>query len=66
MDLDHGLDDDFLDGCSLDFMEDADDLETQELRPLFPDGVPDPELEAAYRELALPTADDIPTTGAPG
>ncbi len=33
-------DDDTLDGCSLDFTEDADDDETAALRPLFPDGNP--------------------------
>lgn len=32
-------DDDFLDGCELDFTENADDEETAELRALFPDGV---------------------------
>lgn len=33
-------DDDMLDGCDLDFTEDADDEETSELRALFPDGDP--------------------------
>jgi len=42
-------DDDTLDGCELDFNEDADDDETAELRPLFPDG--DPSAEAEWREL---------------
>ena len=32
---------DDLDGCDLDFAEDADDEETAELRPLFPEGVAD-------------------------
>lgn len=62
-------DDDFLDGCDIDFAEHADDLETQALRPLFPDGVPDPALAAQYLLLAaspdLPPPDDVPTTGAP-
>lgn len=34
------MDVDLLDGCELDFTEDADDEETAALRPLFPDGVP--------------------------
>lgn len=34
-------DDDFLDGCELDFTEGADDDATAEMRPLFPDGVED-------------------------
>ena len=33
-------DNDFLDGCALDFSEDPDDDLTAELRPLFPDGDP--------------------------
>lgn len=33
-------DDDELDGCDLDFESEADDDETAELRPLFPDGEP--------------------------
>lgn len=33
-------DDDFLDGCDLDFEASADDELTASLRPLFPDGVP--------------------------
>ncbi len=32
-------DDDELDGCEIDFAAEADDEETAELRPLFPDGV---------------------------
>lgn len=32
--------DDELDGCDIDFAEHADDEETAELRPLFPDGDP--------------------------
>jgi hypothetical protein len=42
-------DDDFLDGCELDFTIDPDDDETSELRALFPDG--DPSLESEWREL---------------
>jgi hypothetical protein len=34
-------DDDTLDGCDIDFAEDADDEETEALRPLFPEGVAD-------------------------
>lgn len=41
--------DEFLDGCDLDFTEDADDEMTAALRPLFPDG--DPSKEAEWREL---------------
>lgn len=44
-------DDDFLDGCSLDFNEDPDDDETASLRPLFPDGTADPERAAFWRDL---------------
>lgn len=33
-------DDDELDGCDLDFAEHADDIATQSLRALFPDGSP--------------------------
>jgi hypothetical protein len=44
-------DDDFLDGCDLDFTEDADDDETAELRPLFPAGQAVAHLEAQWREL---------------
>lgn len=40
------------DGCELDFVEHADDPQTQALRPLFPDGVADESKAAAYRELA--------------
>jgi hypothetical protein len=45
-------DDDFLDGCDLDFTIDADDDETASLRPLFPNGVADEAKAAAWRELA--------------
>jgi hypothetical protein len=34
-------DDDALDGCEIDFAEEADDEETAELRALFPEGVAD-------------------------
>lgn len=43
--------DDELDGCGLDFTEDAASDEEVELLPLFPDAVPDPEKAAAWREL---------------
>lgn len=49
MDVD---DDDFVDGCGIDFAENPDDDETAELRPLFPDGVEDAAKAAAWRELA--------------
>lgn len=42
-------DDDFLDGCELDFADDPDDPETADLRPLFPDG--DPSTENEWQEL---------------
>lgn len=45
------LDDDFLDGCDLDFTEDPDDEETQALRPLFPKGTDDAHLEPEWRAL---------------
>lgn len=35
-----GMDDDFLDGCELDFTEEPDDDLTEALRPLFPSGDP--------------------------
>lgn len=34
------MDEDELDGCDLDFNQEADDDETAELRPLFPEGDP--------------------------
>ena len=51
---DHDPDDDFLDGCDVDFNEDPLPEEHQELYPLFA-GVPDDEVEvhaAKLRELA--------------
>lgn len=42
-------DDDFLEGCDIDFIEHADDAETEALRPLFPDG--NPASEDEWREL---------------
>lgn len=45
------VDDDFLDGCDLDFAAEADDEETQQLRPLFPRGLDDSHLEREWREL---------------
>lgn len=33
-------DDDFLDGCDVDFTAEPDDDLTASMRPLFPDGVP--------------------------
>lgn len=60
---------DDLDGCEINFADYEDDEETQLLRPLFPEGVPDPELAEKYRVLAtidqLPPSDDVPTTGSP-
>lgn len=52
------LDDDFLDGCAIDFNEYADDEATQEMRALFPDGEVDREIEwrSLFREEDL---DDI-------
>lgn len=47
-------DDDFLDGCDIDFTVDPDDDETAELRTLFPQGAETPGLEtlaAEWREL---------------
>lgn len=44
-------DDDFLDGCELDFEEAAENEETASLRPLFPKGEDDAHLAEAYREL---------------
>ena len=49
-------DDDFLDGCELDFGQDPDDDETASLRPLFPDGVADKAKAAEWRALADPDA----------
>lgn len=48
-------DDDFLDGCAIDFNLYADDEETQELRALFPDGNAEAEIEwrALFREEDL-------------
>lgn len=43
-------DDDELDGCELDFTVDPDDDETAELRPLFPQGLETPDLEAKAQE----------------
>lgn len=43
-------DDDMLDGCELDFTEDAVDDETAALLPLFPQGVDTPNLEAKADE----------------
>lgn len=42
-------DDDMLDGCDLDFTEDADDELTASLRPLFPQG--DPSKAPEWRAL---------------
>lgn len=44
-------DDDELDGCELNFAEDAVDDETAELLPLFPDGVADEEKARQWNEL---------------
>lgn len=43
------LDDDFLDGCLVDLDYDEDSWQTQEMRPLFPDG--DPATEAEWKAL---------------
>lgn len=45
------IDDDFLDGCEIDFAEHADDEETQLLRPLFPRGLDDAHLEEEWRQI---------------
>lgn len=45
------LDDDFLDGCDIDFAAEADDEETQSLRALFPRGQEDAHLESEWRAL---------------
>lgn len=55
-------DDDFLDGCDLDFTIDPDDDETAALRPLFPDGVADEAKAEEWRQLA--TAEEGSTDGA--
>lgn len=44
-------DDDFLDGCDVDFTEQPDDDETVEMRALFPDGVEDETKAAEWREV---------------
>lgn len=44
-------DDDLLDGCELDFEQFAVDEETQELLPLFPDGVATPEKVAEWQAV---------------
>lgn len=44
-------DDDFLDGCDIDFAENPDDDETAELRALFPTGEPDETKAAEWRAL---------------
>jgi peptidoglycan hydrolase-like protein with peptidoglycan-binding domain len=44
-------DDDFLDGCELDFTVEPDDDETAELRALFPSGEDDAALEQDWRAL---------------
>ena len=44
------VDDDALDGCELDFTQDAVDDETAELLPLFPKGLDTPDLEAKASE----------------
>lgn len=49
--VDPTLDDDFLDGCELDFAAEADDEETQSLRALFPRGTEDSHLESEWRAL---------------
>lgn len=43
--------DDEIDGCELDFAEDAVDDETVDLLPLFPDGVADDRRAEEWREL---------------
>lgn len=45
-------DDDFIDGCEVDFTVDPDDDETAELRPLFPDGTADDGKADEWRALA--------------
>lgn len=42
------------DGCELDFTQHADDELTASLRPLFPDGQPDEDKAAFYRDIAVP------------
>lgn len=53
--------DDFLDGCAIDFNEYADDKETQELRALFPEGersvIAESEWRALFREEDLAELD---------
>lgn len=52
--MDTPQDDDFLDGCDIDFEAHAVDDETASLLPLFPDGADTPNLEQlaqGYREL---------------
>ena len=44
--------DDFLDGCELDFAEAAEDEETASLRTLFPHGEDSAHLADSYRKLA--------------
>ena len=45
-------DDDFIDGCEVDFTEDPDDDETASLRPLFPDGLADEAKADEWKALA--------------
>lgn len=47
-----GADRDYLDGCELDFAEDAVDDDTAALLPLFPQGEDTPNLEAKAAEWA--------------
>lgn len=46
------VDDDEIDGCELDFEQFAVDEETQELLPLFPDGIATPEKVAEWQAVA--------------
>lgn len=47
---DNPMDHDDLDGCELDFAEDAVDDDTAALLPLFPQGADTPDLEAKAAE----------------
>lgn len=48
------IDDDFLDGCELDFTEASDDEMTSALRPLFPDGTATPRQVREWQTLFRP------------
>lgn len=52
------LDDDLLDGCSVDLTQDPDDDLTASLRPLFPDG--DPSSAPDWQALASLSPDEEP------